>query len=214
MTDTNRVNAMAAAMTGNIYNKIAQGSAKTIPVPSEIQGEQRALTPEEEMLQFKKEFWDEVNRIPKTKTINTLIINVTDKAWERMKNEPDYRKQMMDLIKRDTMGSFIHQVDSVITIGASDKEYLAQSWSSDNDTALRKHDRDEAIERRRKKRKLQKAYNEMIRLKHVYWHQQFMQAGKQEALAEDAGSLVVSRPASASMLSFACASYESNLMFL
>lgn len=126
------------------------------------------LTKEQEMELFQREFWEEVAAIPKTSTIDHLAINITDKGWERMKEEPEYRKQMMDLIRRDTTGSFIHQVDSIITIGATDKEYRASSWSSGSDEFRNKVKDDSYIEARKKRKKKLKEYYEKLWLKHFY----------------------------------------------
>lgn len=174
--------------------------------------EERQLSPEEEMLQFQKEFWDEVARIPKTSTIDNLAIHVTDEAWERMKEEPEYRKAMMDLIKRDTTGNFIMQVNSVITIGATKSEYRAQSWSSVRET------RDESIERRRKKRKEYQEFVEAMRARHKFLYEQYMQQGNvwdNQLMQNEQGSQEssASNVSGSSMMLSVCASYEANITF-
>lgn len=136
------------------------------------------LTKEQEMELFRREFWEEVAAIPKTPTIDHLAINITDKGWERMKEEPEYRKQMMDLIRRDTTGSFIHQVDSVITIGATDKEYRVSSWSSGSDEFRNKVKDDSYIEARKKRKQELKEYYEKLWLKHFYEQRKLIKGEK------------------------------------
>lgn len=117
-----------------------------------------------EMEQFKREFWEEVASIPKTSTIDNLAINITKEGWERMKADPEYREKMMDLIRRDTTGAFIFQVDCVITIGATEEEYRASSWSSERNDFWGKTNKDSYVERRKKKNKqLQEMYEKQRR---------------------------------------------------
>ncbi|MDE7366742.1 MAG: hypothetical protein K2N24_05245 [Lachnospiraceae bacterium] len=142
-------------------------------LPEDVQ-----LTKEQEMELFQREFWKEVAAIPKTSTIDHLAINITDKGWERMKEEPEYRKQMMDLIRRDTTGSFIHQVDSIITIGATDKEYRASSWSSGSDEFRNKVKDDSYIEARKKRKKELKEHYEKLWLKHFYEQRKLIKGEK------------------------------------
>jgi hypothetical protein len=119
-----------------------------------------------EMAQFQADFWSEVGRIQKTPTIDNLAINITKAGWERMKAEPEYREKMMGLIRRDTMGTFINQVDSVITIGGTEEEYCASSWSSKCSDFSEKTNEDSYVERRRKRKKQLKEMYDRMWLKH------------------------------------------------
>lgn len=136
------------------------------------------LTKEQEMELFQQEFWAEVARIPKTSTIDHLAIRITDKGWERMKEEPEYREQMMNLIRRDTTGSFIHQVDSVITIGGSAQEYRASSWSSGSDEFWDKAKDDCYMEARKKRKKELKEYYDKLWQKHFYEQRKLIKGEK------------------------------------
>lgn len=131
-----------------------------------------ALTKEQEMEQFKQEFWAEVAGIPKTSTIDNLAIHITDKGWERMKEEPEYREKMMGLIKRDTTGNFICQVNSVITIGADEKEYHADSWSSQSNKFWQKINKNSYMERRKKRKKELQEYYDKLWEQHFYEQKQ------------------------------------------
>lgn len=136
-----------------------------------------------EMEQFQAEFWSEVARIPKTPTIDNLAINITKAGWERMKAEPEYREKMMGLIKRDTMGTFIGQVDSVITIGGTEEEYCATSWSSRLSGFSEKTNEESYVERRRKKKKQLKEMYDRMWLKHQMEHKRI----EQQVLAKKLG---------------------------
>lgn len=139
------------------------------------QKEHGEWTKEQEMELFQKEFWEEVARIPKTSTLDHLAIHITDKGWERMKEEPEYREKMMGLIRRDTTGSFVRQVNSIITIGATDSEYRAHSWSSESDEFWGKVKKDSYMEARKKRKKeLQECYDRLW-LRHFYEQKKLMQ---------------------------------------
>lgn len=163
----------------SIWNQKGIEAVQGVPKAEEKElQEDIQLTKEQEMELFQREFWKEVAAIPKTSTIDHLAINITDKGWERMKEEPEYRKQMMELIQRDTTGSFIHQVDSVITIGATDKEYRASSWSSGSDEFQNKVKDDSYIEAREKRKKELKEYYEKLWLKHFYEQRKLIKGEK------------------------------------
>lgn len=116
-------------------------------------------TREMSMEQFQLEFWDEVAKIRKTRTISHLMINVTKEGWERMKADPEYREKMLRLLRRDMTGPFCRQVYSIITIGGTEEEYRAESWSTGSD----KKEVESDMERRRLRRKyFQKRYEKQL----------------------------------------------------
>lgn len=120
-------------------------------------------TREMEMQQFQQEFWDEVARIPRNHSIEYLMINVTKEGWERMKADPEYRARMMSLLRRDMTGMFYGKVSSIITIGSTEEEYRAVSWSSERDRCSRRNEEESYYERRRKRRKeFQKRYEKLL----------------------------------------------------
>lgn len=111
------------------------------------------------MEQFQLEFWDEVARIPGTHNMSHVMINVTKEGWERMKEDPEYREKMMRLLRRDMTGPFCRQVYSIITIGGTEEEYRAESWSTGSD----KKEVEDDMERRRQRRKyFQKRYEKQL----------------------------------------------------
>ncbi|MDE6567131.1 MAG: hypothetical protein K2K70_05305 [Lachnospiraceae bacterium] len=116
-------------------------------------------TREMSMEQFQLEFWDEVAKIPGTHNMSHVMINVTKEGWERMKEDPEYREKMMRLLRRDMTAPFCRQVYSIITIGGTEEEYRAESWSTGSD----KKEVEDDMERRRQRRKyFQKRYEKQL----------------------------------------------------
>ena len=96
----------------------------------------RELSEAEEMAIFKKEFYAEIDRIPKDRTIANVAINISEEAFKNMKADPKYREQMLSVIRRDMTGSVAPAPDCsmVITVGATAKDYRADGWSVNNDS--------------------------------------------------------------------------------
>ena len=134
----------------------------------EMEAADTRITEEQKMAQFKKEFWAEVASIPKTPTIDNLVINVTEEGWKRMQEEPEYREKMMALIRRDTMGHFCRQVDSVITIGGTAEEYLAHSQGSLYSNFNRHMNENSYRERKEKRKRYMQEIFEKMREKRLF----------------------------------------------
>ena len=96
----------------------------------------KELSEAEEMAIFKKEFYAEIEKIPKDRTIANVAINISEEAFRNMKADPKYREQMLSLIRRDMTGSVAPAPDCsmVITVGAAAKDYRADGWSVNNDS--------------------------------------------------------------------------------
>ncbi len=96
----------------------------------------KELSEAEEMEIFKKEFYAEIDKIPKDRTIANVAINISEEAFKNMKDDPEYREKVLSLIKRDMTGSVAPAPDCslVITIGATSKDYRADGWSVNNDS--------------------------------------------------------------------------------
>ena len=99
-------------------------------------GSTRELSEAEEMAIFKKEFYAEIDKIPKDRTIANVAINISEEAFKNMKADPKYREQMLSVIRRDMTGSVAPAPDCsmVITVGATAKDYRADGWSVNNDS--------------------------------------------------------------------------------
>ena len=103
---------------------------------TEETGGMRELTEAEEMAAFKKEFYAELDRIPRDRTIVNVAVNISEEAFKNMKADPKYREQMLSVIRRDMTGSVAPAPDCslVITVGATAKDYRADGWSVNNDS--------------------------------------------------------------------------------
>ena len=93
----------------------------------------RELSAAEEMELFKKEFYAELERIPKNRTITNLAVNISEEAFKNMKDDPEYRAKIMSALQRDLTSSFAPlKVSLLITVGATEKDYRGDSWSGPN----------------------------------------------------------------------------------
>lgn len=87
------------------------------------------MTPEEELEVFKKEFYDELSRINNHRTVSNMAINISEDAFKKMKEDPQYKQQILNLIQRDWGDSYAPRNCSVlITVGSSLNDYRADSW--------------------------------------------------------------------------------------
>ncbi len=129
---------MAISGVGQDYyqnNVATRKSTKNIN-NTEKSGSMRELSEAEEMAAFKKEFYAEIEKIPRDRTIANVAINISEEAFKNMKDDPAYREKVLSLIKRDMTGSVAPAPDCslVITVGATSKDYRADGWSVNNDS--------------------------------------------------------------------------------
>ena len=96
-------------------------------------GNTKGLSEAEEMELFKKEFYAELGRIPKKRTITNLAVNISEEAFKNMKADPEYRAKIMSALQRDLTSSFAPlKASLLITVGATEKDYRGDSWSGPN----------------------------------------------------------------------------------
>ena len=89
----------------------------------------------EEMAAFKKEFYADLERITNHRTVYSWSVNISEKAFENMKADPGYREKVLSLIRRDVGDSYAPRNCSVlIKVGATSKDYSADSWPDCNDS--------------------------------------------------------------------------------
>ena len=113
-------------------NVTATKSTKSINGTEETSSMQE-VTEAEEMAAFKKEFYAELERIPKNSTIVNLAINISEEAFENMKANPEYRAKIMSALQRDMTSSFAPlKASLLLTVGATEKDYRGDSWSGPN----------------------------------------------------------------------------------
>ena len=121
----------------NYYQNSVTATKSTKNVNSaEETSSMRELSEAEEMAAFKKEFYAELEKIPRDRTIANVAINISEEAFKNMKDDPKYREQMLSVIRRDMTGSVAPAPDCslVITVGATAKDYRADGWSVNNDS--------------------------------------------------------------------------------
>lgn len=86
------------------------------------------MTPEEELEVFKKEFYEELSKINNHRTVSNMAINISEDAFKKMKEDPQYKQQILNLIQRDWGDSYAPRNCSVmITVGSSLNDYRADS---------------------------------------------------------------------------------------
>ena len=93
------------------------------------------LSKAEEMQLFKKEFYEDLSKIICNPTVSNAAVNISDAAFQAMKDDPEYRAQVLSLLKRDLGASYAPRNCSVlITVGTSLDQYRADSWPVGNDS--------------------------------------------------------------------------------
>ena len=96
-------------------------------------GSAQGLSEAEEMAAFKKEFYAELDRIPRDRTIANVAVNISEEAFKNMKDDPEYRAKIMSALQRDLTSSFAPlKASLLITVGATEKDYRGDSWSGPN----------------------------------------------------------------------------------
>ena len=96
-------------------------------------GNTKGLSEAEEMELFKKEFYAELERIPRDRTIANVAVNISEEAFKNMKDDPEYRAKIMSALQRDLTSSFAPlKASLLITVGATEKDYRGDSWSGPN----------------------------------------------------------------------------------
>ena len=88
-----------------------------------------------EMAAFKKEFYADLEKIINHRTVYSWAVSISEKAFENMKADPRYREKVLSLIRRDVGDSYAPRNCSVlIKVGATSKDYSADSWPDCNDS--------------------------------------------------------------------------------
>jgi len=89
------------------------------------------------MAMFKQEFYQDIEKIKFHSTVKNAAVNVSDKAFEKMKEDPQYREKMLSLLQRDLCSSYAPRDTSVIlTVGESLDQYRGDSWPTNNDSGF------------------------------------------------------------------------------
>ena len=104
----------------------------------------KELSEAEEMAVFKKEFYADLEKLGVDRTIANVAINISEQAFQNMKDDPEYREKVLSVIKRDLSASVAPAPDCslLITVGATLKDYRADAWSVNNDSEFSARSRD------------------------------------------------------------------------
>lgn len=86
------------------------------------------LSEAEEMELFKKEFYEELSKIKIDRHNINVAINISEDAFKKMKEDPQYKQQILNLLKRDLGSSLPANYSAVFTIGSSIKDYRGDAY--------------------------------------------------------------------------------------
>ena len=143
---------------GNNYSAYTQSTKTT---ETETAGKTSKMSEAEEMAAFKKEFYADLERITNHRTVYSWSVNISEKAFENMKADPEYRAKILSLIQRDVGDSYAPRKCSVlITVGATSKDYRADSWPDCNDSEYHVRSRNSFYKRDSKKKNRTEDINE------------------------------------------------------
>lgn len=119
---------------GNNYSAYTQ-SAKKSALETDAAAKASKMSDAEEMAAFKKEFYADLEKITNHGTVYSWSVNISEKAFENMKADPEYKAKILSLIQRDVGDSYAPRNCAVmITVGATGKDYRADSWPDCNDS--------------------------------------------------------------------------------
>lgn len=94
----------------------------------------------EEMELFKKEFYQELSQVTTHATVSNAAVNVTEVAFKRMKDDPEYKQQVLSWIKHDLGASYGSRNASVmLTVGETLEQCRGDAWpiSADSEFDMR-----------------------------------------------------------------------------
>ena len=147
---------------GNSYSACTQ-STKTTETETTSK-----MSEAEEMAAFKKEFYADLEKITNHRTVYSWSVNISEKAFENMKADPEYRAKILSLIQRDVGDSYAPRNCSVlIKVGATSKDYRADSWPDCNDSEYHVRSQNSFYKRYSKKKDRTEEINECYLEKRV-----------------------------------------------
>ena len=112
------------------------------------------LSETEEMQLFKKEFYEDLSKIVCNPTVSNAAVNISDAAFQAMKDDPEYRAQVLSLLQRDLGASFAPRNCSIlITVGTDLNQYRADSWPVSNDSEFHSRSKGSFWEQRMERHK-------------------------------------------------------------
>ena len=130
--------------------RASKGSADVLEINKTKSAQQKSeLYEAEEMQLFKKEFYEDLSKIICNPTVSNAAVNISDEAFQAMKDDPEYRAQVLSLLQRDLGASFAPRNCSIlITVGTNLNQYRADSWPVGNDSEFHSHSKGSFWEQR------------------------------------------------------------------
>ena len=159
----------AGTQGSSFLDLAARASGSTTDVleinSTEFPQQKTVLSEAEEMQLFKKEFYEDLSKIVCNPTVSNAAVNISDAAFQAMKDDPEYRAQVLSLLQRDLGASFAPRNCSIlITVGTDLNQYRADSWPVGNDSEFH------------------------LRSKNSFWEQRMERHKKYMELAEEAAA--------------------------
>ena len=138
--------------------RVSEGTNDVLEISStESIQQQTELSEAEEMQLFKKEFYEDLSKIIGHPTVSNAAVNISDAAFQAMKDDPEYRSQVLSLLQRDLGASYAPRNCSVlITVGTSLDQYRGDSWPVGNDSEFWLRSKDSFYKRTSESRDRQK----------------------------------------------------------
>ena len=147
---TARETKRTGTQAGNFLDLAARaGTNDVLEISSTESAQQKTeLSEAEEMQLFKKEFYEDLSKIIGHPTVSNAAVNISDAAFQAMKDDPEYRSQVLFLLQRDLGASYAPRSCSVlITVGTNLDQYRADSWPVGNDSEFRLRSKDSFYKR-------------------------------------------------------------------
>lgn len=129
--------------------RASEGSKDMLEIGGTESAQQKTeLSEAEEMQLFKQEFYQDLSKIVGHPTVSNSAVNISDAAFQAMKDDPEYRSQVLSLLQRDLGASYAPRSCSVlITVGTNLNQYRADSWPVGNDSEFRLRSKDSFYKR-------------------------------------------------------------------
>lgn len=161
-------------------NNVSKSTSTQKTINMEKTEQAAELQDAEKLENFKKEIWNEIDKMPWNNRVN-VSIQISDKAFERMMKEPDFKRDMMKIIGEESVASAHPPIGTSLTwideTGYRGYSYIDESagnmafsaHSKDKDSfytkkANKKQDYNEVYEKERQQKKLQQE-----KLDDAYW---------------------------------------------
>lgn len=139
----------------DLATRASRGTTDVLEINNTESIQQKTVLSEaEEMQLFKKEFYEDLSRIVCNPTVSNAAVNISDAAFQAMKDDPEYRAQVLSLLQRDLGASFAPRNCSIlITVGTDLNQYRADSWPVGNDSEFHLRSKNSFWEQRMERHK-------------------------------------------------------------